>query len=167
MISCVYVLKSLLLKYFIWLFFRVTNSLQKTIDDGLAITNEYSNSEQERSSREPILTQNDNTQIHRPEGPCSLISFETTESPAQSDIIRQPSPPPVLAEVQDLIPAVSQPSPNALAEVQDLIPALSSQVSEAERGMETSLQDNLVHAESPLQLHIVRLLLTISLSLSL
>jgi STAM-binding protein len=145
-----------MLKYFIWLFFWVNNSLKKTIDDGLAITNDYSNSEQERSSRDPILTQNDNTQMHRPEGPCSLISFETTESPAQSDIIRQPSPPPVLAEVQDLIPAVSQPSPNVLAEVQDLIPALSSQVSEAERGMENSLQDNLVHAESPLQLHIVR-----------
>lgn len=143
------------------------NSLQKTIDDGLAITNDYSNSEQERSSRESILTQNDNTQMNRPEGPCSLISFETTECPAQSDIIRQPSPPPVLAEVHDLIPAVSQPSPNVLAEVQDLIPAVSSQVSEAERGMETSLQDNLVHAESPLQLHIVRLLLTNPLSLSL
>ncbi|KAE8124909.1 hypothetical protein FH972_019752 [Carpinus fangiana] len=128
-------------------------SLQTTID-GLAITNDYNNSEQERSSRESILTQNDNTQMHRTEEPCSLISFETTESPAQLDIIRQPSPPPVLAEVQDLIPAVSQPSPNVLAEVQDLIPAVSSQFSEAERGMETSLQDNLVHAESPLQLHI-------------
>ena len=161
MISCCLCLKSLLLKYFMWLFFWV-NSLQTTID-GLAITNDYNNLEQERSRRESILTQNDNTQTHHTEGPCSLISFETTESPAQSDIIRQPSPPPVLAEVQDLIPAVSQPSPNVLAEVQDLIPAVSSQVSEAERGMETSLQDNLVHAESPLQLHIVRLHLTISL----
>lgn len=129
-------------------------SLQKTIDGGLAKTKGYGDLEQEKSSQESIHTQGENTQMHHPEEPSSLISFDATESPAQSDIIRQPSPPPVLAEVQDVIPAVSQPSSNVLAELQDLIPAVSSQVSEAECGRDTSLQDNLLHAESPLQLHI-------------
>lgn len=140
--------------------------MQKTIDDGLAIREDRSNSGHKRSSQESMLTQNDDTQMHCAEELSSLISFETTESPAQPDIIRQPSPPPVLAEVQDLIPAVSHPcSPNVLAEIQDLIPAVSSQVIEAECGIKKFPQDKIVHTESPLQLHIVRLLLTISLSL--
>uniref|UniRef100_A0A2N9HZI6 MPN domain-containing protein n=1 Tax=Fagus sylvatica TaxID=28930 RepID=A0A2N9HZI6_FAGSY len=130
-------------------------SMQKTIDDGLAIREDRSNSGHKRSSQELMLTQNDDTQMHCAEELSSLISFETTESPAQPDIIRQPSPPPVLAEVQDLIPAASHPcSPNVLAEIQDLIPAVSSQVIEAECGIKKFPQDKIVHTESPLQLHI-------------
>ncbi|KAB1212533.1 AMSH-like ubiquitin thioesterase 1 [Morella rubra] len=129
-------------------------SLQKAIDGGLTITKDCSNLRHECTSVESILTPNDDTQMQRPEEPCSLITFETTESIVPPDIIRQPSPPPVLAEVKDLIPAASQHNiPDVLAEVQDLIPAFSAQVSEAERGTETLRQDNLVHAESPLQLH--------------
>lgn len=135
------------------------NSLQETINDGLSVKTDSGNSEDETSNAVLILTKADNTLMHSVAEPGSLISFEPTESPAQPDIIRQPSPPPVLAEVQDLIPAVSQHhSSNVLAELQDLIPAVSSQVNEMEHGMGTSLQDKLVDAESPLQLHIVSLL---------
>ena len=141
------------------------NSLQKTIDDGLAIREDCSNLGQEKSRQESTLTSKDDTQMHCAEEPSSLISFETTQS--QPNIIRQPSPPPVLAEVQDSNPAVSHTcSPNVLAEIQDLIPAVSSQVSESGCGTEMSPKDNFVQAESPLQLHIVSLLLTISLSLN-
>lgn len=76
----------------------------------------------------------------------SLISFETTEAPAHVEIIRQPSPPPVLAEVQDLIPVVSP------------------QVSEVECGLNTLVTDELVRGETPLQLHIVRFLSTLLIS---
>lgn len=66
----------------------------------------------------------------------SLISFEEIETPARVEIIRQPSPPPVLAEVQDLIPTVSP------------------QVSEVECGVDVLSADESIRAESPLQLHI-------------
>ncbi|CAJ1951931.1 unnamed protein product [Sphenostylis stenocarpa] len=68
--------------------------------------------------------------------PPSLISFEITETSPQIEVIRQPSPPPVLAEVQDLVPAVS--------------PC----VHEAEYKTEILPTDSCVHAEAPLQLHI-------------
>lgn len=86
------------------------------------------------------MQRNDDSQSHNTEEPCSLISFETTEPPAHIEVIRQPSPPPVLAEVQDLIPAVSP------------------QVSVAESGVEMLSTDEVVRAETPLQLHIVRFL---------
>ncbi|GMN56754.1 hypothetical protein TIFTF001_025870 [Ficus carica] len=66
----------------------------------------------------------------------SLISFEEIETPARVEIIRQPSPPPVLAEVQDLIPTVSP------------------QVSDVECGVDVLSADESIRAESPLQLHI-------------
>lgn len=97
-----------------------------------------SNSEPERPSLEPIPTQSsDAVQIPRTEEP-SLISFEPIEPPEHTQLIRQPSPPPVLAEVQDLIPAISP------------------QVSEVESELETLSSDEFLRAESPLQLHIVR-----------
>ncbi|KAH1241226.1 AMSH-like ubiquitin thioesterase 1 [Glycine max] len=68
--------------------------------------------------------------------PPSLISFETTETSAQIEVIRQPSPPPVLAEVQDLVPAVS--------------PC----VNEAGCKTEIPSSDSSVHVEAPMQLHI-------------
>ncbi|KAK7314569.1 hypothetical protein VNO77_33095 [Canavalia gladiata] len=68
--------------------------------------------------------------------PPALISFEATESSAQIEVIRQPSPPPVLAEVQDLVPAVSP------------------HVHDAGCKTEIPSSDSCVHAESPLQLHI-------------
>lgn len=116
--------------------FSWANSLGQSIE-GENTT--LSNSEHERPSLEPILTQsNDDGQIRRTEEP-SLISFESTETPEPPQLIRQPSPPPVLAEVQDLIPAISP------------------QVSEVESELETLSSDEFLRAESPLELHIVRL----------
>lgn len=95
--------------------------------------------EHERLPLESTPTQtNDDNHTSQIEESCSLISFEETETPARLEVIRQPSPPPVLAEVQDLIPAVS------------------SQMSEAECGVDVLSADESIRAESPLQLHIVR-----------
>uniref|UniRef100_A0A7C9EWT9 MPN domain-containing protein n=1 Tax=Opuntia streptacantha TaxID=393608 RepID=A0A7C9EWT9_OPUST len=64
-----------------------------------------------------------------------MISFESTDIP-DTVIIKQPTPPPVLAEVQDLIPAEL-----AIAtEKQDV--------------MDDPLPDSLLRAESPMELHI-------------
>lgn len=68
----------------------------------------------------------------------SLISFDTVETPAQVNLVRQPSPPPVLADVQDLIPTTSPP------------------VTEVEYGREDPSSDGLSCSESPMELHIVR-----------
>lgn len=113
--------------------------MQQSVEDEPIVKKDSSYSELEKLGLD--LTQsNDDSQACNTEELCSLISFETTEVPASTEIIRQPSPPPVLAEVQDLIPAVS------------------SEVSTAESGVETLSTDEVVCAESPLQLHIVRFL---------
>ncbi|KAI7985235.1 AMSH-like ubiquitin thioesterase 1 [Camellia lanceoleosa] len=111
------------------------NSLQQAPENGLLTEKVSNNSEPERSSVEGILPLNDDNKMHHAEEPGSLISFEPFEIPLQTNIIRQPSPPPVLAEVQDLIPA-------------------SPAVTETQYGMDNSLHDDLVSSESPLQLHI-------------
>ncbi|CAN6717499.1 unnamed protein product [Malus baccata var. baccata] len=106
------------------------------IKDEKTNINDASDLEPERSSLEPILTQTtDGVQKDCMAELCSLISFESTETPDDTKLVRQPSPPPVLAEVQDLIPAIS------------------SQASEVECGLETLSSDEL-RAESPLELHI-------------
>ncbi|ESW32381.1 hypothetical protein PHAVU_002G317500 [Phaseolus vulgaris] len=109
-------------------------SLQQPLEDGSLSDKDNSISEQHRSDLESFVTQSDNSrEKHADEAP-SLISFEATEIPTQIEVIRQPSPPPVLAEVQDLIPAVS---PHVI-----------------EEGCKTEIQTTDVRAESPLQLHI-------------
>ena len=115
------------------------NSLQHHVEDGLMNNNEASSSEHEQSSLESVLTLNEDNQIHPAEELGSLISFETTETP-HTEIIRQPSPPPVLADVQDLIPETP------------------TQVSEVNGQMETPSTDGLVCSEAPLEMHIVRFL---------
>ncbi|XP_059640838.1 AMSH-like ubiquitin thioesterase 1 isoform X3 [Cornus florida] len=109
--------------------------LQQPVENGVLIRKDSSNSEHERSSLESILPVNDENQTCHVEEDLSLISFETIETPTQIDIIRQPSPPPVLADVQDLIPA-------------------SSLVTDAANVMENPSPDGLVCSEPPLQLHI-------------
>lgn len=95
-------------------------------------------SEHNRSDLESILTQSEDCQAQHADEAPSLISFEATEIPAHLEVIRQPSPPLVLAEVQDLVPAVSP------------------HVDEAGCKTETQLSDSSLRGESPLQLHIVR-----------
>lgn len=67
--------------------------------------------------------------------PSPMIDLDATETPPMMDITREPSPPPVLAEVQDMI-------------------TVTSQVSDSISGETILLQDELVQAESPLQVHI-------------
>ncbi|CAN4086694.1 unnamed protein product [Withania somnifera] len=74
--------------------------------------------------------------VLRLEEPASMITFDSEELPLQSEIIRQPSPAPVLAEVQNLMPTAACP------------------VDEVERGLVKSSPDVLICSEDPLQLHI-------------
>lgn len=96
--------------------------------------------EKERSDTDSICIQNEDPQIHNAMERGSLISFEKVEMHAPIEIVRQPSPPPVLAEVQDLIPA------------------MSPQVPEVECARDISLSDGFVHPEASMQLHIVSFL---------
>jgi len=86
--------------------------------------------EHEKTPLEEVLSLHDGTVSVQTEEPSSLITFEDTETPKMG-IIREPSPPPVRAEVQDLA-------------------AITSEVSQT-----ASLQDEIVRTESPLQVHIV------------
>ncbi|XP_011096984.1 AMSH-like ubiquitin thioesterase 1 [Sesamum indicum] len=105
---------------------------QQSIKDGTMMRDD-GNSEQERSSLESVVQpKNDNHLIKEPD---SLITFETVESCLQTEIIRQPSPPPLLADVQDLNPT-------------------STPATQTEFGLENDPGDTLVCSEDPLQLHI-------------
>ncbi|KAJ9550342.1 hypothetical protein OSB04_014387 [Centaurea solstitialis] len=104
------------------------------LEDGVSTEKITSNLEQEKSSLESINIPTNNNKPCVDE-PGSLISFEDKlETPVQLDIIRQPSPPPVLAEVQDLLPTT-------LPEVKDTGPGSGNPT------------EGVV---SPLELHVVR-----------
>ncbi|KAL5161232.1 AMSH-like ubiquitin thioesterase 1 [Glycine soja] len=117
-------------------------SLQHSLEDESLKKKDNSIAEHHKSELDSILTQSEDCQPHpqtqpqHDQEPPSLISFETTETSAQIEVIRQPSPPPVLAEVQDLVPAVS--------------PC----VNEAGCKTEIPSSDSSVHVEAPMQLHI-------------
>lgn len=108
-------------------------STQNSTEEGIVMKEEDGCSEQEKSSLESVvLPKTDNHQIQESD---SLISFEDEIASQSEVIIRQPSPPPVLADVQDLIPAAS--------------PA-----TQTESGLENASNDALVCSEDPMQLHI-------------
>ncbi|XP_058732346.1 AMSH-like ubiquitin thioesterase 1 [Vicia villosa] len=111
-------------------------SLHQSLEDGSLNKKDNSISEQNRSDLESTLTQSENSQVQHADETPSLISFEETEDLDPIKVIRQPSPPPVLAEVQDLVPTVSP------------------HVDEAGCKTETLSSDSFVRGESPLQLHI-------------
>ncbi|XP_017602876.1 AMSH-like ubiquitin thioesterase 1 isoform X2 [Gossypium arboreum] len=109
-------------------------SLQRPIENELPGKNDHSNSEPEASSIESILSVDNyvNSEKSHVDEPCPMISFEESETaPVHNNITRQPSPPPVLAEVQDLVHAT-----------------------QASSIIENPSADGLVHSESPLELHI-------------
>ncbi|XP_061357574.1 AMSH-like ubiquitin thioesterase 1 [Gastrolobium bilobum] len=111
-------------------------SLQHSLEAESLNNKDNSIGEHNKSDLYSILTQLEDCQPQHAQEPPSLISFEATETSAQVEVIRQPSPPPVLAEVQDLVPAVSP------------------HVNGAGCKTEIPSSDSCVHAESPLQLHI-------------
>ncbi|KAL5748880.1 hypothetical protein ACOSQ2_026177 [Xanthoceras sorbifolium] len=110
-------------------------SLHQPIESGPPTKIDCCDIEPEKPSSGSITSTNNEIEIRQAGEPCSMISFETTETPVSVDIIRQPSPPPVIAEVQDLVSA------------------LSPQVSETESHVENSLSDGFDRSE-PLELHI-------------
>ncbi|XP_044477334.1 AMSH-like ubiquitin thioesterase 1 isoform X2 [Mangifera indica] len=110
-------------------------SLQQPVESGSTARTDSIDVEPEKSSLESITISTDEIEKHPTEEPCSMISFETVEMPVSTDIIKQPSPPPVLAEVQDLIAA------------------MTPQVAEAECRNENLIMDEFDRTE-PLQLHI-------------
>lgn len=111
-------------------------SLHQSLEDGSQNKKDNSISEHNKSDVESTLTQSEDCQVKHADETPSLISFEETEDSAPIKVIRQPSPPPVLAEVQDLVPTVSP------------------HVDEAGCKTETPSSDSFGRAESPLQLHI-------------
>ncbi|KAL3529263.1 hypothetical protein ACH5RR_008585 [Cinchona calisaya] len=109
---------------------------QKPVEDGSSVKMGDISLEPEAPKVKPLELESKDNKTDQVEEPGSLISFETIESSVQRDIIRQPSPPPVLAEIQDLIPSTS--------------PA----VADGDCGLSTPSPDDLVCAEAPLELHI-------------
>lgn len=81
-----------------------------------------------------LMPLNNDKKMPQAEELASLISFDTVETEVNN--IRQPSPPPVLADVQDIIPTTSPP------------------VTEVECGREDPSSDALSCSESPMELHI-------------
>ncbi|KAJ0487878.1 putative proteasome endopeptidase complex [Helianthus annuus] len=75
-----------------------------SLEDGVPIERNSSNLEHENSSLETVVSANNNKKPQADE-PDLLISFEEKieTPPVLLDIIRQPSPPPVLAQVHDLV----------------------------------------------------------------
>ncbi|KAJ4917529.1 AMSH-like ubiquitin thioesterase 1 [Raphanus sativus] len=108
---------------------------QQFVDSKPMITN-GSNNEPERPVVESTSTPSENIQKNYTEELSSMISFEEPESVNDNHIIRQPSPPPVLAEVQDLAPGSCH------------------EVIEAECKIDNPLPDESLRSESPLELHI-------------
>ncbi|MQM20795.1 hypothetical protein Taro_053823 [Colocasia esculenta] len=116
----------------------VIPSLQQPIKDESAPIKENDSSGMEKSTLESVLSLQDEVLSLHSKEQCSTIKTDV-ETPIKLDIIRQPSPPPVLANVQDLVPDVAIQS----AQVSNLAPRESE-----------SLQDELLRAESPLEVHI-------------
>ncbi|KAH1080524.1 hypothetical protein J1N35_020285 [Gossypium stocksii] len=114
-------------------------SLHQAIENKLPDKSDHSNSEPEASSIESTVTVGncENSQKSHVDEPCPMISFEESETvPVHINVTRQPSPPPVLAEVQDLVHAISP------------------QVKETDCRIDNPSTEALVPSESPLQLHI-------------
>ncbi|XP_031500757.1 AMSH-like ubiquitin thioesterase 1 [Nymphaea colorata] len=110
-------------------------SLALPAQDGPPTMGKESVSSATNSILEAVLSLDDGQRRPVPEEPCPINIASSVEEPMHLDIYRQPSPPPVLADVQGLIPASS--------------PAIDEMA-----GPTKSLQDDLVNSGSPLQLHV-------------
>ncbi|PKA49242.1 AMSH-like ubiquitin thioesterase 1 [Apostasia shenzhenica] len=110
-------------------------SIHQAVQDATAAVKENDSSDQEKSVLEEILSLHDGRASKHAEEPCSLISFDDTEVPAKMDLIRDPSPPPICAEV-DEFNAIISPVSNSFPEHASLY------------------KDELVQSESPLEVHI-------------
>ncbi|THU53065.1 hypothetical protein C4D60_Mb10t10510 [Musa balbisiana] len=107
-------------------------SLLQPTEDKPVATKENGTSEIEKSMLEVLSLQDDSTQPQ--EEPHPMVSLDVSDVNPKMDIIKELCPPPVLAEVQD-VHVTAQDSCS-----------LTSQT--------VSLQDELIHAESPQEVHI-------------
>ncbi|XP_068636960.1 AMSH-like ubiquitin thioesterase 1 [Aristolochia californica] len=115
---------------------EIPSTLLQPVENGALSEKNGVKSDPDKSTLEAVFSLDDGRWTSPSEEPCSLTSSNTIEGSPQTDIIRQPSPPPVLTDVQDLIP------PN------------SSQPLDLNPEPVKLLEDELVQSESPLQLHI-------------
>ncbi|KAL6007516.1 hypothetical protein ACLOJK_033014 [Asimina triloba] len=99
------------------------------------VPKEGAKSDCEKSTLESVLSLDDGRWSLQAEQPSPMTTLNTLES-SHMDVVRQPTPPPVLAEIQDLVPVTS---------LQD---------TDSRTGPENSFQDALIHSEKPLELHI-------------
>lgn len=116
-----------------------------TIENGVAATKDDNTLTCGKSKVQPILEPSSDSQ--KPQDDMQPMITLDTSYVSDTVIIKQPSPPSVLAEVLDLIPT----EPILVSEKQDTV--------------DTPLKDNLVKPESPMELHIVRIKLHFSLIL--
>lgn len=104
------------------------------VEDGVAGRKDLSTLDCEKPSVQPTLEPR--SDIQKPQDDEKpMISFEMSDAP-DTIIVKQPSPPAMLAEVQDLIP-VGQPL-----------------VTEKHDKLDSHLQNSLLQPESPMELHI-------------
>ncbi|XP_057517124.1 AMSH-like ubiquitin thioesterase 1 isoform X2 [Amaranthus tricolor] len=105
-----------------------------TIENGVDATKDDNTLTCGKPKLQPILEPSSDSQKPH-DGMQPMITFDTSDV-SDTVIIKQPSPPSVLAEVLDLIPT----EPILVSEKQDTV--------------DTPLKDNLVKPESPMELHI-------------
>ena len=109
------------------------------IEDGVAANKDESTVDCEKPILQPTIEPSSDSSQKPKDDEKPMISFEEHDVP-EPVFVKQPSPPPVLAEVQDLIPSE---------------PPLKTEKLDT---MDSSLQDSLLQSESPMELHIVRML---------
>ncbi|CAA3031029.1 AMSH-like ubiquitin thioesterase 1 [Olea europaea subsp. europaea] len=82
---------------------QAPSCLEQPCHNGTTMRKDDGNLERERYTLESIVLPSKENQTFQTQEPDSLISFETDESLPQEEIVAQPKPPPVLADIQDLI----------------------------------------------------------------
>ncbi|WOL02835.1 AMSH-like ubiquitin thioesterase 1 [Canna indica] len=110
----------------------IPSSLLQLTEEKPVAAKENGTSENEISILEALSLQDDTTQVHEESNP--VISLDVPDLNSKIDIIKELSPPPVLAEVQDV--------------------AVAAEISNPSTTQTISLQDELVHAESPQEVYI-------------
>uniref|UniRef100_A0A803MRB2 AMSH-like ubiquitin thioesterase 1 n=1 Tax=Chenopodium quinoa TaxID=63459 RepID=A0A803MRB2_CHEQI len=105
------------------------------MEDGVAANKDESTVDCEKPILQPTIEPSSDSSQKPQDDEKPMISFEEPDVP-ETVIVKQPSPPPVLAEVQDLIPSE---------------PPLKTEKLDT---MDSSLQDSLLQSESPMELHI-------------
>ncbi|XP_072965257.1 AMSH-like ubiquitin thioesterase 1 isoform X1 [Typha angustifolia] len=113
---------------------EIPSSLLQPTQNKPADTNDSGTTEHDKTPLEEVLSLHD-AGLSVDEQSRPMATLDIAESLAKIDISREPSPPPVRAEVQDLI-------------------AVTSEVSDSNSSQTIQLQDELIRAQAPVQVHI-------------